>query len=250
MKLNQLSLLVTTAITLSGCNAIDPRDMALDSQNNAINVQDQPESHMDDISFNKGEVMGQVTDGGKTAAASPFLPTVDKNAIPNTKTTPPAAASPPKPNPTPTPASTPIPNQQLVLTTNRGDITLELFANQAPHTVANFLQKVSSNHYQGLTIHRVDQMVIQGGDPQGNGTGGGQMQAEYNDIPFQTGSLGVARGADKRINNDSQFFICKDTDSCSHLTGQYTNFGRVVQGMDIVQATQVGDTIQSIQPQP
>lgn len=140
------------------------------------------------------------------------------------------------------------PQQELVqarLTTTRGEILLELNPNNAPTTVANFISKAKSGYYENLTFHRVEDWVVQGGDPQGTGMGGGKMDTELSQQPFTTGSLGVARGGDIRVSNDSQFFIC--TQECNWLTGQYTHFGHVVEGMDVVNSLQIGDTIESIE---
>jgi peptidyl-prolyl cis-trans isomerase B (cyclophilin B) len=128
--------------------------------------------------------------------------------------------------------------------TSKGNITITLFGKDAPNTVKNFLEKAKSNYYKNLTFHRVEDWVIQGGDPKGNGTGGGMMQTEMNSIPFTTGSLGVARGGDINVSNASQFFITK-TDS-PHLNQQYTNFGEVTEGMDVVNKIQIGDKILGI----
>jgi len=128
--------------------------------------------------------------------------------------------------------------------TSKGDIDLTLFGDQAPNTVRNFIIKADTNYYKGLIFHRVENWVIQGGDPNGNGTGGGQMAAEQTTAPFVEGSLGVARGGNPQINNDSQFFITK-TDA-SWLNGQYTNFGIVTSGMDVVDSMQIGDKILGI----
>ncbi len=128
--------------------------------------------------------------------------------------------------------------------TVKGDIVLTLYGKDAPHTVENFINKAKSGFYNGLVFHRVEDWVIQGGDPQGNGTGGGHMLTELNDKPFVTGSLGVARGGDISISNDSQFFITKS--DASWLNHQYTNFGMVTEGMDVVDKIQIGDKIKSI----
>ena len=90
----------------------------------------------------------------------------------------------------------------------------------------------------------MEDWVVQGGDPKGTGTGGGQMPTELNNMPFKLGSLGVARGGDIRVSNDSQFFIC--TKDCNWLTGQYTNFGEVTDGMEIAGNIAVGDKIISL----
>ena len=128
--------------------------------------------------------------------------------------------------------------------TSKGDIKLTLDATDAPNTVKNFLNKAVSGYYNNLDFHRVEDWVIQGGDPTGTGSGGGQMQTEINSKPFVTGSLGVARGGDPRISNDSQFFIVKS--DAAWLNQQYTNFGIVTEGMDVVNKIQIGDKILGI----
>lgn len=128
--------------------------------------------------------------------------------------------------------------------TNRGTIVLKLYPDSAPKTVQNFIDKAKSGYYEGLTFHRVEDWVIQGGDPDGNGTGGGDMPTELSKVPFKTGSLGVARAGDIKVSNDSQFFVC--TTDCAFLTGQYTNFGEVVSGMEVAKATKIGDKIVKI----
>jgi peptidyl-prolyl cis-trans isomerase B (cyclophilin B) len=128
--------------------------------------------------------------------------------------------------------------------TSKGNITLTLYGDVAPNTVANFINKANSGYYKGLIFHRVEDWVIQGGDPMGNGTGGGEIATEINQRPFVQGSIGMARGNNIQISNDSQFFITK-TDA-SWLNGQYDNFGIVTNGMDVVNAIQIGDKILGI----
>lgn len=134
--------------------------------------------------------------------------------------------------------------QQATIETSKGSITVNLFPDEAPNTVANFVEKAKNGFYEGLTFHRVEDWVVQGGDPEGTGRGGGDMPTELNEVPFGVGSLGVARGPNIEVSNDSQFFIC--TQDCSWLTGEYTNFGEVTEGMDVVNAIEIGDTIESI----
>lgn len=128
--------------------------------------------------------------------------------------------------------------------TSKGTITATIFGKDAPRTVKNFLTKSKSGFYNNLTFHRVEDWVVQGGDPKGNGTGGGLMQTEINALPFVEGSLGIARGADIRVSNDSQFFITKS--EAPHLNQQYTNFGIVTEGMEVVNSMKIGDKILSI----
>ncbi|MGH2353214.1 MAG: peptidylprolyl isomerase, partial [Chloroflexota bacterium] len=127
-----------------------------------------------------------------------------------------------------------------------GTITLQLFPDVAPKTVRNFEEKASTGFYNGLTFHRVEDWVVQGGDPRGNGTGGNMsLPTEVSDKPFGVGALGVARRADsKAISNDAQFFIC--TKPATWLNGEYTNFGQVTAGMDTVQSIKIGDKIKRI----
>lgn len=136
------------------------------------------------------------------------------------------------------------------LDTKYGPVEIELFADKAPKTVENFLSKIQSGFYNNLTFHRVvSGFVVQGGDPTGTGTGGGKISSEINNIPFKRGSLGLARTPDtKEVSNDSQFFICLTDDQCSHLTGEYVNFGQVISGMEYVDQIKQGDKIIEINP--
>lgn len=132
-----------------------------------------------------------------------------------------------------------------MINTTKGEIEITLFQEVAPNTVLNFANKSINNFYNNLTFHRVEDWVVQGGDPSGNGTGGGQMSTELNNNPFIRGSVGVARGGDIQISNASQFFITK-TDA-PHLDGQYTNFGQVdEESMKVVDQIEIGDKILSI----
>ncbi len=133
---------------------------------------------------------------------------------------------------------------RAVIKTEKGEIEIALFPDKAPETVKNFADKAKAGYYDGLIFHRVEDWVVQGGDPLGNGTGGGDMKTELNKEPFTIGSVGVARGGDIKISNDSQFFIC--TKDCGFLTGQYTNFGKVTKGMEIVNQLAIGDKILGI----
>jgi cyclophilin family peptidyl-prolyl cis-trans isomerase len=138
----------------------------------------------------------------------------------------------------------------IKINTQYGDIIIKLYNQHAPNFVNNFLSKIQNKYFDGLNFHRVvPGFVAQGGDPKGDGTGGGQIASEINDIPFVRGSIGVARGGDIKINNDSQFFICLTSEACSQLTSQYTNFGEVVSGMEFVDKIVVGDKILSITTQ-
>ena len=132
-------------------------------------------------------------------------------------------------------------SSKVIIKTTKGDITVQLFNTEARKAVENFYVKAESGFYKNLKFHRVEDWVIQGGDPKGNGTGGGTIPSEYNQKPFIAGSLGMARGADREFSNDSQFFITKTP--ADWLNGEYINFGTVVEGMAVVKNIQIGDTI-------
>lgn len=159
-------------------------------------------------------------------------------------------------SPTPTMISqTPISVTPSIVTTNsdsivalktkNGQIVIKLYQSETPKTVANFLKKVNSGFYNGLTFHRViEDFMAQGGDPTGTGSGGGQQASEINQIPFKRGSLGLARTpVSKEVSNDSQFFICFSTAGCQHLTGDYVNFGEVLSGLEVLDQIRQGDKI-------
>ena len=123
-----------------------------------------------------------------------------------------------------------------------GVITAELYGDVAPITVANFLKLADEGFYDGLTFHRIiSGFMIQGGDPNGNGTGGspdnikGEFSANgvQNDIAHDRGVLSMARSSDKN-SASSQFFIMHA--DAPHLNGQYAAFGRVLSGMEVVDA--------------
>jgi cyclophilin family peptidyl-prolyl cis-trans isomerase len=125
-----------------------------------------------------------------------------------------------------------------------GSFSFTLRPDKAPQTVARFAQKARSGFYQGLTFHRVENWVVQGGDPTGSGSGGNQVPSEYNDLPFVAGAVGIARSNNPAQMNDSQFFIVK-IDS-HHLDGMYANFGLLTSGMDVIQGIRIGDKIKTI----
>ena len=123
-----------------------------------------------------------------------------------------------------------------------GAITLELDGDSAPLTVANFVKLAKDGFYDGLTFHRImDGFMMQGGDPNGNGTGGsdetipGEFSANGCDNPIShtRGTISMARAQDPN-SASSQFFICQ-ADS-TFLDGSYAAFGRVTDGMDVVDA--------------
>lgn len=147
------------------------------------------------------------------------------------------------PQPTPQPTA-PRAQVAIVELAKGGSFTIALRADKAPNTVRNFVTKASGKKYDGLKFHRVEDWVVQGGDPVGNGTGGGNMPSEFNDLPFNVGAVGIARGPDPKISNDHQWFVVKT--AASWLNQQYTNFGQVTSGMEVVTGVRIGDVIKTI----
>lgn len=138
----------------------------------------------------------------------------------------------------------PIPGRpQVELNTSKGKIIIELRPDIAPKTVANFLSKWNSDYCAGKTFHRVEDWVVQGCDPNGDGTGGKlTLPTEVSSETFAAGSVGVARrNTPKESSNDSQFFIVKK--DAKSLDGEYTYFGKVISGMDVVNKISAGDQI-------
>ena len=136
------------------------------------------------------------------------------------------------------------------LTTSKGNIVVSLDASAAPQTVNNFVFLANQGFYDGLKFHRVvPNFVIQGGDPTGTGGGGPgyTIPAEIK-LPHVEGAIAMARTSDdvnpKRDSSGSQFYITLAPQA--GLDGQYTAFGKVTSGMDVVKKITVGDVIQKI----
>ena len=126
--------------------------------------------------------------------------------------------------------------------TNQGPIALELFDEDAPKTVANFKKLAGEGFYDGLIFHRViKDFMIQGGCPQGTGTGGPgyTFEDEFNDHKIVRGALAMANAGPN--TNGSQFFLVT-TDAAPWLDGKHTVFGRVTDGMDVVDKIEGTDT--------
>jgi peptidyl-prolyl cis-trans isomerase B (cyclophilin B) len=129
-----------------------------------------------------------------------------------------------------------------VMKTNVGDIALELFDEDAPKTVSNFKELAQKGFYDGVIFHRViKDFMIQGGDPTGTGTGGPgyTFEDEINDHKIVRGALAMANAGPN--TNGSQFFIVT-TGEAPWLDGKHTVFGRITDGMDVVDAIEGVDT--------
>ena len=138
---------------------------------------------------------------------------------------------------------------RVTISTDRGAIVMDLDPQLAPKTVNNFIGLARQGYYDGLTFHRVvPDFVIQGGDPDGTGTGGPGYKFEDEPVKAEY-TLGAVAMANAGPNtNGSQFFVCID-DCRRKLAPNYNLFGYVVDGIDVAQATQVGDTMRKVEIQ-
>ena len=144
-------------------------------------------------------------------------------------------------------------NVQAVIKTDKGDIVLELYPDVAPVTVASFLHLARTGFYNGTRFHRVEPgFVIQGGDPKskdpnatdvGTGGPGYYLPAEFNSRKHETGTLAMARSSSPD-SGGSQFYICLAPQP--NLDGQYTVFGKVVSGMNVVNSIAPGDVMREV----
>lgn len=133
-----------------------------------------------------------------------------------------------------------------------GTIKIELYPEYAPNTVANFVSLIENGFYDGLTFHRlVPDFVLQGGDPDGDGTGGpgytidGEFKANgytKNTLSHDKGVISMARSMDYD-SAGSQFFIVLDDSAKSSLDGMYAGFGRVTEGMEILEEIEANEKI-------
>ncbi|NIX77763.1 peptidylprolyl isomerase [Microvirga terricola] len=134
------------------------------------------------------------------------------------------------------------PQNTILLDTKDGRITIRLRPDLAPKHVAQIKALTKRGFYDGVVFHRViDGFMAQTGDPTGTGTGKSDLPnvpAEFTQTPYKRGSVGMARSQSPDSAN-SQFFICYD--GCGPLTGQYTLFGEVVSGMDVVDKIKKGN---------
>jgi len=139
---------------------------------------------------------------------------------------------------------------QVRITTNRGDIVFTFFPDDAPVHCAAFIKLVEAGFYDGLKFHRVEPgFVVQGGDPQGDGTGGPgyKLKAEFNERPHLRGTVAMAR-ASQPDSAGSQFYICLD--DARFLDRQYTVFGQMSEGFEALDAIKRGDSMTSVRIEP
>jgi len=136
--------------------------------------------------------------------------------------------------------------------TAKGAMTVELFATDAPLTVANFCKLAKSGFYDGLTFHRVlPNFVIQGGCPKGTGTGGPgwtiKCETSGGNQRHDRGVLSMAHAG--KDTGGSQFFVCHSREGTAHLDRKHTCFGKVTKGVEVVDKIKAGDKIVSIEVQ-
>jgi len=141
----------------------------------------------------------------------------------------------------------PVKKYQATMQTNQGDIVLELYPQYAPKTVNNFVFLANQGFYDGVSFHRViSNFVIQGGDPTGTGTGGPGYRFEDetagNPKKHERGSISMANAGAN--TNGSQFFIAHSPQP--HLDGKHTVFGKVTDGLDVVDTIRQGDSMTAV----
>ena len=136
------------------------------------------------------------------------------------------------------------PANVLVIELKNGPVLVKLRPDLAPKHVERVKQLAKEGFYDGIKFHRViDGFMAQTGDPTGTGTGGSNyadLPAEFSQEPYKRGTVGAARTADPDSAN-SQFFICFNDTGCSGLTGQYTVWGQVVEGMEHIDNVAKGE---------
>ncbi len=139
---------------------------------------------------------------------------------------------------------------EAIIKTNKGDMKVTFFEKDAPNTVKNFTKLAKEGYYNGLKWHRVlPDFVIQGGCPKGDGTGGPGYKIDCEltgENQFHDrGVLSMAHAG--RNTGGSQFFVCHSRRNTSHLDRNHTCFGKVFEGLDVIDAIRQGDTIESIE---
>lgn len=139
---------------------------------------------------------------------------------------------------------------KVKISTDKGDMIAELYDQATPGTVNNFLKLINEGFYNGLNFHRViPGFVIQGGCPNGTGTGGPgytiQCETKGENQFHDKGVLSMAHAGPN--TGGSQFFICHNRQNTQHLDGNHTCFGKVVEGLDVIDMITQGDKINSME---
>lgn len=139
--------------------------------------------------------------------------------------------------------------EKAIIETEKGNMEVEFFSDDAPNTVENFLSLSKKGFYDGLTFHRViPNFVIQGGCPKGDGSGGPgykiDCELDGDNQYHDRGVLSMAHAG--RNTGGSQFFICHNRKNTAHLDRNHTVFGKVVNGLDVIDDIEQGDRIEKI----
>ena len=134
---------------------------------------------------------------------------------------------------------------KININTSKGNMIAELYANDTPKTVENFIELTNKGFYEGLKFHRViPNFMVQGGCPNGRGDGGPgykiQCETQGNNQIHDRGVLSMAHAGPN--TGGSQFFICHNRQGTQHLDRQHTCFGKVIEGLDVLDKIQGGDT--------
>jgi peptidyl-prolyl cis-trans isomerase B (cyclophilin B) len=140
--------------------------------------------------------------------------------------------------------------KKAIITTPKGVMKVEFYEKDAPNTVQNFIDLATKGFYDGLTFHRViPDFVIQGGCPIGNGAGGPgytiKCELDGDNQYHDRGVLSMAHAG--RNTGGSQFFICHSRRNTSHLDRHHTCFGRVVEGLEVIDAIRQGDKMEKVE---
>ena len=140
--------------------------------------------------------------------------------------------------------------KEAIIKTNKGEMKVEFFEDDAPKTVENFTKLAKDGYYDNLTWHRViPNFVIQGGCPKGDGTGGPgytiDCELDGENQFHDRGVLSMAHAG--RNTGGSQFFVCHSRENTQHLDRNHTVFGKVTEGLDVLDAIQQGDSIDAIE---
>jgi peptidyl-prolyl cis-trans isomerase B (cyclophilin B) len=139
---------------------------------------------------------------------------------------------------------------KAIIKTEKGDMTVQFYDQDAPNTVANFLKLANQGYYDGVTFHRViNDFVIQGGDPTGTGAGGPgysiDCELDGENQFHDRGVLSMAHAG--RNTGGSQFFVCHSRNNTAHLDRNHTCFGKVIENVDVVDDIRQGDKILGIE---
>ena len=140
--------------------------------------------------------------------------------------------------------------KEAIIKTNKGEMKVEFFEDDAPKTVENFTKLAKDGYYDNLTWHRViPNFVIQGGCPKGDGTSGPgytiDCELDGENQFHDRGVLSMAHAG--RNTGGSQFFVCHSRENTKHLDRNHTVFGKVTEGLDVLDAIQQGDSIDAIE---